>query len=97
MLLNAFEFQAYLAHAFNHFCTTIDIPFDFVQCSYLNNRLSTTFGESILTLAAEMAKEKPRPKASTIFERLAPLIASSMMLDTIRADIKGNLSFDLNA
>jgi hypothetical protein len=89
MLLNAFELQAYLNHAFDHFCETIDAPFDFVQCSYLNSRLSTTFGESILTLARELAWKKPRPKASTIFEKLGRLIASSIMLDCIRSNIKG--------
>jgi hypothetical protein len=90
MLLNAFEFQGYLNHAFDHFCATIDAPFDFVQCSYLNSRVSTTFGESILTLAASMARVKPRPKASAIFEKLERLIASCIMLDTIRLDLKGN-------
>jgi hypothetical protein len=89
MLLNAFELQAYLNHAFDHFCETIDVPFDFVQCSYLNSRLSTTFGESILTLARELAWKKPRPKASTIFEKLGRLIASSIMLDCIRSNLKG--------
>lgn len=89
MLLNAFEFQGYLSHAFDHFCGTIDAPFDFVQCSYLNTHLSTTFGESILTLAAGMARRKPRPKASAIFEKLGRLIASCIMLDTIRSDLKG--------
>lgn len=89
MLLNAFEFQAYLNHAFDHFCSTIDIPFDFVQCSYLTSRLSTTFGESILALAVAMAGKKPRPKASTIFENLGRLIASCIMLDTTRTNLKG--------
>ncbi|KAF2122021.1 hypothetical protein BDV96DRAFT_640090 [Lophiotrema nucula] len=89
MLLNAFEYQAYLNHAFDHFCATIDIPFDFVQCSYLNRRLSSTFGESILSLAVDMAKKKPRPKASAILEKLERLIASCIMLDAVRNEIKG--------
>ncbi|KAF2729081.1 hypothetical protein EJ04DRAFT_503032 [Polyplosphaeria fusca] len=89
MLLNAFEFQAYLNHAFDHFCTTIDVPFDFVQCSYLNRRLSSTFGESILSLAVEMSKKKPRPKATKILEKLERLIASCIMLDAVRNEIKG--------
>lgn len=89
MLLNAFEFQGYLSHAFDHFCATIEAPFDFVKCSYLNTHLSTTFGESILTLAAEMATKKPRPKASAIFGKLARLIASTVMLDSVRNNIKG--------
>lgn len=89
MLLNAFEFQAYLNHAFDHFCSTIDTPFDFVQCSYLTSRLSTVFCESILALAVGMAKKKPRPRASAIFEKLGRLIASCIMLDTMRNNLKG--------
>jgi hypothetical protein len=89
MLLNAFEFQGYLNHAFDHFCSTIDAPFDFVECSYLNTRLSTTFGESILTLAAGMARKKPRPTASSIFDKLGRMIASTIMLDTVRNGLKG--------
>ena len=89
MLLNAFEFQAYLNHAFDHFCSTIDTPFDFVECSYLTSRLSTTFGESVLALAVEMAKTKPRPRVSAIFEKLGRLIASCIMMDTLRNNLKG--------
>ncbi|KAF2259856.1 hypothetical protein CC78DRAFT_524125 [Lojkania enalia] len=89
MLLNAFEFQAYLNHAFDHFCATVDAPFDFVQCSYLNRRLLSTFEESILTLAVEMIKKKPRPKAIMVLEKLERLIASCIMLDAVRNDIKG--------
>ena len=89
MLLNAFEFQAYLNHAFDHFCSTIDTPFDFVECSYLTSRLSTTFGESVLALAVEMAKTKPRPRVSAIFEKLGRLIASCITMDTLRNNLKG--------
>ncbi|KAF1960915.1 hypothetical protein CC80DRAFT_590230 [Byssothecium circinans] len=89
MLLNAFEFQAYLNHAFDHFCSSLDTPFDFVQCSYLTSRLSTTFGESILALAVSMARKKPRPEAATIFKKLGHLIASCMMLDVMRSNLKG--------
>jgi hypothetical protein len=89
MLLTAFEFQAYLSHAFDHFCTTIEKPFDFVECSYLNSHLSTIFGESILKLASAMARKKPRPQASHIFEKLARLIASCLLLDSVRNEIKG--------
>ncbi|PVH95746.1 hypothetical protein DM02DRAFT_731639 [Periconia macrospinosa] len=89
MLLNAFELQAYLHHAFDHFCSTLDTPFDFVQCSYLTSHLSTTFGESILALARSMALKKPRPRASTIFQKLGHLIASCMTLDVMRSNLKG--------
>ncbi|CAI6303542.1 unnamed protein product [Periconia digitata] len=89
MLLNAFELQAYLHHAFDHFCSTLDTPFDFVQCSYLTSHLSTTFGESILALARSMATKKPRPKASSIFQKLGHLIASCMTLDVMRSNLKG--------
>ncbi|ORY05071.1 hypothetical protein BCR34DRAFT_572302 [Clohesyomyces aquaticus] len=89
MSLDIFEFQAYLNHAFDHFCETIELPFDFVRSTLLHTHLSTTFADGILALAIYMIPENPRKSALAIFEKLSPLIASSIMLDTTRSNLKG--------
>jgi hypothetical protein len=89
MLLDANGLQSYLQHAFDHYSITLDIPFDFVQASFLHNPKPSNFGGSMLRLAVAMAREEPRPKARTIFNKLGNLIASCIMLDTVRNKVLG--------
>jgi hypothetical protein len=94
MLLDANGLQSYLQHAFDHYSTTLDIPFDFVQASFLHNPIPSSFGGSILRLAVAMAKEEPRPKPRTIFNKLGNLVASCIMLDTVRNTVLGTYSIN---
>jgi hypothetical protein len=89
LLLNALDFQTFFQHALDHFCAGIDTPFDFVQASFFNSRLSSDFSQSILAMAVGMQKSMPNPDATFIFDRLSNLIASSIMLDAVRHNIRG--------
>ena len=91
MLLNAEELQSYLQCAFDHFAQTLDVPFDFIQAAFLNNPISPTFGGSVLKLAIAMMKSERKPDARGIFNKLSQLIASCIMLDSVRHNILGML------
>jgi hypothetical protein len=91
MLLSADQLQSYLQDAFDHYSRSLDIPFDFVQASFLHNPIPFDFGGSILKLAIAMLKEDKAPDARSIFKRLGNLIASCIMLDAVRHNIPGLL------
>ncbi|ORX97103.1 hypothetical protein BCR34DRAFT_524516 [Clohesyomyces aquaticus] len=90
MLLDAGELQSYLQFAFAHFSARLDVPFDFVQASFLNNPIPSDFGGSILKLAIRMMEQEDEPDARVIFGKLSCMVASCIMLDSVRHKIKGN-------
>jgi hypothetical protein len=107
MLLNAEELQLYLQCAFDHFARTLDVAFDFVQASFLNNPIPQDFGGNILKLAINMMEQKElsgakkqdnvkehtnakeHNSAHSIFDKLSYMVASCIMLDSVRHNIKG--------
>lgn len=91
MLLDAEGLQSYLQDAFDHYSRSLDIPFDFVQASFLHNPIPSNFDGSILKLAIAMAKEEKSPDARAIFNKLGNLVASCIMLDAVRHNILGML------
>jgi hypothetical protein len=89
MLLDAEELQSYLQDAFDLYSQSLDIPFDFVQASFLHNPIPFNFGGNILKLAIAMMKEEKKPHARAIFSKLGNLVASCIMLDAVRHNIPG--------
>lgn len=90
MLLDEDSLQHYLQHAFDHYSRTLEIPFDFVQASFLYNPIPANFGGSILKLAIALKDQQTRPDARAIFERLSHLVASCILLDAARHKILGS-------
>lgn len=93
LLLNATELQSYLQYAFDHFAQTLDEPFDFVQASFVTNPIPVDFGGSILRLAIGMMG-RVKPDAATIFQDLSSMVASCIMVDSVRHQIRGKGSLD---
>jgi hypothetical protein len=92
MLLDAEELQSYLNHAFNHFATTLNSPFDFVQASFSNSPIPPNFGGNILKLAIRMVETwKDKVEAKTIFQELSYMVASCIMFDSARGKNKGSM------
>jgi hypothetical protein len=89
MLLDAEELQSYLQDAFDLYSQSLDVPFDFVQASFLHNPIPFNFGGNILKLAIAMMKEEKKPHARAIFSKLGNLVASCIMLDAVRHNIPG--------
>jgi hypothetical protein len=106
MLLDVEDLQAYLQEAFNHYSSTLESPFDFVQASFRNLPIPADFGGNILKMALNMNDligTQPRFDARRIFSELSYMIASCIMLDNARHRSKGEphvlhfLSYHLNS
>jgi hypothetical protein len=86
--------QSYLSHAFDHFSQTLDEAFDFVRASLSNSPIPLDFGGNILRLALNVMEFKTQAKqkieARELFRELARMIASCIMLDSVRHEIRGN-------
>lgn len=86
MLTNADELNIYFQAGFNHFTTHLDIPFNFVEVSLVNNPIPFNFGGHILRLAttASARFQQEETNATWLFDRLAIMLASCVMLDCAR-------------
>ncbi|CAD0030529.1 unnamed protein product, partial [Aureobasidium pullulans] len=94
MLLNAEDMQPYLQYAFDHFSKSIESPFDFVQASFAHSPIPDDFGGNILKLAVQLMEAwKDRAGPRPIFEELAVVVASCIMLDATRHVILGESSY----
>ncbi|TIA13191.1 hypothetical protein D6C80_06414 [Aureobasidium pullulans] len=90
MLLSAEDMQPYLQYAFDHFSKSIESPFDFVQASFAHSPIPDDFGGNILKLAVQLMEAwKDRAGPRPIFEELAVVVASCIMLDATRHGILG--------
>jgi hypothetical protein len=90
LLLDATELQSYLQYAFDHFAQTLDEAFDFVQASFVNSPIPTDFGGNILRLAIRMMDHQGADAdAQAIFQGLSSMVASCIMLDSVRHEIRG--------
>lgn len=90
MLLNAEELQPYLQFAFDHFACDLDTPFDFVQASFLYSPIPLDFGGNILKLAINLMESwADIADGKIIFTELSYMVASCIMLDSARHQIKG--------
>lgn len=93
MLANAEMLQVYLHASFDHFTRDLESPFDFVKEALRHNPVPRSFEGNILNLAVSMKNhsesEVLRHDARRIFLRLAPMVASCIMFDTVRQRILG--------
>ncbi|KAF8852713.1 hypothetical protein BDZ45DRAFT_807214 [Acephala macrosclerotiorum] len=91
---NAEEFQSALSMGFDHFSSCLDEPLDFVQISCKSNPIPEDFGGNILRLALNMLFD-PKMASKTgcdLFQHLGHMVASCIMLDYVRHEIKGTHS-----
>jgi len=89
MLLNAPDFQTTFQQALDHYCIEIDKPFDFVQSSFSNGRLTSEFSNNILAMAIALKDSPAKLDPAAIFDKLGLLVASCIMLHAIRNNIRG--------
>jgi len=90
MLLDVEDLLAYLQEAFNHYASSLDNPFDFAQASYRNSPIPPDFGGNILKLAVNIMKIwKNLADARLIFYEISCMVASCIMLDSVRQKGKG--------
>ncbi|KAK5939023.1 hypothetical protein PMZ80_008326 [Knufia obscura] len=90
MLLNSEELQPYLRRAFDHFSQDLNRPFDFVTASLVNNPIPSHFGGNVLKLAVEICKQGSNSvDGVSIFKELSFMVASCIMLDSVRNGVRG--------
>ncbi|KAF2826308.1 FabD/lysophospholipase-like protein, partial [Ophiobolus disseminans] len=84
MLWKSHEMHVYFQSAFDHFAETLDRPFNFIAVSLLNNPIPDDFGGHILQLAIAIQAHDRQHQSTWIFDQLAKLVASSVLLDCVR-------------
>jgi hypothetical protein len=90
MLFTATELNSYLQHALDHFATTLEEPFDFIQALFINSPIPQDLGGNIMNLATKLVKRmNDEVSIIDIFQELSYLIASCIMLDTARHGKRG--------
>lgn len=95
LLLNSLQFNPYLQIAYEHFSITLDIPFDFIKASSFFYDIAQD-RNPVLNLIRACFALWPQDTSQQVLIPLAPLIASAMMLDVIRREIKGTLNCTLD-
>ncbi|KAI1079978.1 hypothetical protein F5B20DRAFT_147122 [Whalleya microplaca] len=100
MLANAEMLQVYLQAAYDHFTTDLESPFDFVKEALRHNPVPRNFEGNILNLAVAIKdhsnNEALRSDARNILLKLAPMLASCVMLDAARQRLLGTATRLLN-
>ena len=94
MLATAEKLQMYLQAAYDHFSRDLDTPFDFIKEALKHNPIPRDFGGNILNLAlcTKLNSDEPEPlrdNPAKIFDKLIPMIASCIMLDSVRQNLMG--------
>lgn len=92
MLSNSDELHVYLQSAFDHFSQNLDAPFNFIEVAFKNNPIPLDFGGNILKLAAAVKKSGVCNGGPKIFRELSSMVASCIVLDCNRHNLKGMFS-----
>lgn len=87
MLSNSETLNVYLQCAFDHFSQDLHAPFNFMDVSIKINPIPLDFGGNILKLAVAMRSQFDDPMK--IFKELSHMVASCILLDCVRQDLKG--------
>lgn len=90
MLSNSEELDIYLQCAFDHFANDLDTPFNFMDVAFKINPIPLDFGGNILKLAVAMKKSRYNDPRN-IFRELSFMVASCILLDCSRQNLKGKL------
>lgn len=89
MLSTTDELNTYLQAAFDHFSSNLDEPFNFVEVSLKANPIPFDFGGNILSLVRAVHQVYPDTSGPWLFKSTSSLVASCIMLDCVRRNLKG--------
>ena len=84
LLMNSEELDIYFSYAFNHFSQNPTKPFDFVNAAFQHSPIEATFKYHILKSATRLMETGQFESDYVLFDELAPLVASSILLDVCR-------------
>ena len=83
MLLDWNDLGIYLGYAFNHYGQNVVSPFDFLKTAFIQNPVRSTFHTHILLAVLHLMAFMGATKFD-VFNRITPLVASSILLDVHR-------------
>ncbi|KAM0714544.1 hypothetical protein Q7P37_009840 [Cladosporium fusiforme] len=80
------ELERYMQSGFDHFTTHVDLPFDFMQASLVQNPIPSDFGDHILQicLAVQRLHSNPPYELAEGVRDLTAFVASCILLDCAR-------------
>lgn len=94
MLATAEQLQVYLHAAYDHFSRDLNTPFDFIREALRHNPIPRDLGGNILNLALSIKQNSKEPaiqegQTAVVFATMTPMIASCIMLDSVRQNLLG--------
>jgi hypothetical protein len=89
MLSNSEELNTYLQCAFDHFSGDLDTPFNFMDVAFKITPIPQDFGGNILKLAVAIRNCGRFSDPRNIFKELGFMVASCVLLDCARHNLKG--------
>lgn len=84
------QLDMYLGYAFDHFSRDPIRPFNFLNAGFNHSPIWSTFQTHILAAANRIKDQNREDVSVNIFRELAPLIASSILLDVCRKKLPHN-------
>jgi hypothetical protein len=84
MLSSADELGMFMQAAFDHFTTTLEMPFNFVKASLKANPIPENIGGNILQLAISLYDNNLDISEETLFSELSQVASSCALLNCIR-------------
>ncbi|KAM3087081.1 hypothetical protein ACMFMG_001191 [Clarireedia jacksonii] len=85
MLPDVDQFQLYLSLAFDHFSNSLDTPFDYVKASLQHRPPPENLADNVLLFAVLFGEQCHLDgKITKLFNKITNLVASCIMLDSIR-------------
>ncbi|KAF8243740.1 hypothetical protein K440DRAFT_663912 [Wilcoxina mikolae CBS 423.85] len=84
LLMDSEELNIYLGDAFDHFSSEPSRPFNFLSAAFARNPVRTAFGARVVDVATRLMRTRMFEAGRKVFKELAPLIASTILLDVCR-------------
>lgn len=88
-LMAAEELEHYLEFCFDHFSKHPTTPFNFLSAACMYNPVSTAFEDHITRLVRHFVDCYPTDTGKQLFGRVAPYVASCILLDSYRQRYPG--------
>ena len=93
LLWNWNELEMYLGYAFDHYGQHPTKPFDFLHAAFRHFPVRSNFHTHILLVALRLKNPNTIANNVDVFDTLAPLVSSSILLDVCRKRLPNKRTF----
>ena len=91
LVSNIDDLRAEIEASFEHFSSSPDQPFDFLEASKGSVHVLPSFSRNVLALIRRLQLRYPGQKAEWYFETISQVVGSSIVLDYGRRQLKGKV------